>query len=348
MATKTTGDNVKVLNMVRALAGEIYQSRIPEAVDTNWAEIGNTIMSADYALEFNTFLETMFNKIGKTFIKDAQMNNPFSHFVQGTLPVGTDIEEVFVGLTELKMFDPVVAETKVFERETNDIQVLFHREDFKGFYKVTVTRAEMKGAFARESGLASMMNKIISSMSNSWKLDSFLLTKKLFTKMEGEFAQVQVPAVTDEASGETFIKAVLQNSMDQKFPTDTFNAMKVMRMQDTSAMTLILHKDLAPIMSVDVLSKRFNKSDLDLPAKIMYVDDFGGMENTLGLLIETDWLQIWNTLDEGGSIYNPQGLYSNFFLHKHGIYSASLFHNAVAFRTTLGEFPTSVYETKRV
>ena len=178
--TKTvTGDNAQVLNMIRELAPPSYAERIPVAVDGNWAQIGNTILGQDYKLEYNTFIDVMFNKIGKTFIKDAMMHNPFAHFNKGKLPLGTDIEEVFVGLTDLKMFDPEKAENEVFKREKNDVKVLFHREDFKGFYKVTVSRAEMKGAFSRPNGLSSLMNKIISSMTNSWKLDSFLLTKKL-------------------------------------------------------------------------------------------------------------------------------------------------------------------------
>lgn len=335
--SKVTANNAKLLNTVRELAPPSYQERIPVAVDENWKEIGNTILSEDYKLEYNTFIEVMFNKIGKTFIKDAEMRNPFSHFVKGNLPVGTDIEEVFVGLTDLKMFDPEKAEQKVFEREDNDVKVLFHREDFRGFYKVTVSRAEMKGAFSREGGLASMMNKIINSMYNSWKLDSFLLTKKLLGKMDDKFYTVEVDPVTDQQSGENFIKAVIQNSMDQSFPSTKFNAMGVTRMEDTNKMTLILHKDMAAVMSVDVLSKAFNKQDLNMPAKIMYVDDFGGMKDTQAILIDNDFLQIWNTESQSGSIYNPEGLYSNFFLHKWGIYSASLFHNAVAFRTASAE-----------
>lgn len=339
MTKKVTGDNVKMLNMVRELAPPSYQDRIPEAVDSNWKEIGNTIMSEDYKLEYNTFLETMFNKIGKTFIKDAQMRNPFAHFHKGTLPVGTDIEEVFVGLTDLQMFDPEKAEQEVFKRKKNDVKVLFHREDFRGLYKVTVSRAEMKGAFSRQGGLSSTANKIIQSMYNSWKLDSFLMTKKLMNKMSDKYYAVEVPEVTDQKTGEEFIKAVIQNSMDQAFPSTKFNASGVKRMEDTNSMTLILHKDIAPIMSVDVLSKAFNKSDLNMPAKIIYTDDFGGeeMKDAQALLVDNDFFQIWTTEDTGGSIYNPEGLYTNFTLHKWGIYSASLFHNAVAFKTATGE-----------
>ena len=59
-------DSLEILNSIRSVAGSDYQARIPEAVRTNIASVGNTILS--YQPATNQFFTQLINRIGKVIV----------------------------------------------------------------------------------------------------------------------------------------------------------------------------------------------------------------------------------------------------------------------------------------
>jgi hypothetical protein len=84
---------------------------------------------------------------------------------------------------------------------------------------------------------------------------------------------------------------------------------------------------------VDVLANAFNLSKQEFLARKIAIDFFP-VEGVKAMLVDIDFPQIYDDLYRMDSFYNPEGLYTNFFLHHWQTISASCLVNAVAFTTS--------------
>ena len=58
------------------------------------------------------------------------------------------------------------------------------------------------------------------------------------------------------------------------------------------------------------------------------------LSNIQGLMVDKDWFMIYDNLYNTTEIYNPQGLYWNYFYHVWKTFSTSPFSNAILFTTS--------------
>ena len=94
---------LQTLNTIRAQASTDYQARVPVATRTNLATIGNVILS--YTPIANEFLDVMVNKIAMTLVSSKTIANPLSALKSGSIPLGNDIEDLFVNPATGETFD---------------------------------------------------------------------------------------------------------------------------------------------------------------------------------------------------------------------------------------------------
>ena len=178
-----------------------------------------------------------------------------------------------------------------------------------------------------------LTTQIINSMYSAANHDEYLNMKNLLNTYDANFKKVVVSAVTDEASGKKFMKAIRKSVTDLTFMSDQYNAQRVKTYTDESDQVLLIHKDVVAEVDVEVLAKAFNLGKTDFQTQVVVVDDFGGMENTLALLVDKDWFMMYDTLRTVESIRNPKGLFTNYFLHIWQIQAVSKFKNAIVFKT---------------
>ena len=318
-----------LLNSIRNLASTDYADRIPAATKTNITAVGNAITS--YAPSANEFLNILINKIGKTIISNRMANNPLKIFKKGELPNGKDIEEIFIEMAPSEAFDQEGSETTLFQRVLPNIKTIYHRENRRDLYTVTISESMLKTAFTSDRAMKSFVGKIIESLYSGDQYDEFTLMKELLAKYQANYYEVTTPDVTDEATGKNFIKAVRQMSLNLGFMETTYNKQGVKTYTPTTNQVLFLHKNISSIIDVDVLAYAFNGSKVDFTTQVVIVDDFGSMTNTLALLTDADFLQVYDTEFKMTSQYNGKGLYWNYFLHHWQVLSTSQFCNAVRF-----------------
>lgn len=111
-------DTVSVLNATRNGASPYYQNSVPVAVprDIERLRMIGDIITGDEIIK-NEFLSSLWNRIGKTYIKNKIYNNPWSFMKQGELMLGEIIQEIFVELAKPFQYDPAVAESELQKRE---------------------------------------------------------------------------------------------------------------------------------------------------------------------------------------------------------------------------------------
>lgn len=326
------GGLVRVLNAIRTSASEEYQNRIPEATRQNIADIGNAMIN--YSNGQNEFINSLMNKIAFTIIKNKLYQNPLAEFKKGTLELGDTVEEIFLDLISAQTYtlDDTVSPFKINKPNSHTI---FHRLNRQDKYKVTIAQDLLMKAFTSFQSLEDFVSKIIENLYTSANYDEFLFTKKLIADYNNKslFYQVPVEPVTDEKSGKEFSIKARQISTDITFMSNQYNSYGVYTHTPQADQVIFVRSDYEARMSVDVLAYAFNMDKADFLSRRVVVDNFGGDENdkTVAVLVDTDWFRIYDRKFEMTDLYNPDQLYTNYWLHVWQVLSTSRFANAIAF-----------------
>lgn len=324
-----------IVNAIRNSATEEFRQYVPLANAENVAEVGAGIL-INQTIQ-NQFITSLVDRIGKVVIKQKLLENPLRRFKKGMLPLGRTIEEVFVDITEEKMYDVEEAETTVFKREIPDVKTLFHELNRKGYYKQTVQDSDLTTAFISWSDFDSLLVKIVSSMYNSSEVDEFKYMKLLVDNYmaKGHFKVLQTE-LTNAMNNEVAIKQTVKDlrslvtRMTLESGSRDFNSMGVHTRSDRQSLKLLVTPEFEATMDVDVLAQAFNMEKATLLSEIIVVDSFA-TPGLLGVLVDEDFFMVYDKLIKMETIRNPQGLYWNYFLHIWQVLSASRFENAVAF-----------------
>lgn len=323
-------DYITVLNTIKANASQEYQNRIPDATKTNIQTVGNALLS--YQPGMNEFIGTLMNRIALVVIQNKIWNNPLGEFKKGMLEYGESIEEVFVDLIKAQKYDPDNSPANVFKRELPKAKTIFHKRNRQDKYVVTISHEQLRTAFLSYSQLDNLVNKIIEQLYNSDKYDEFLLMKELMTDYTNHFTSISVPAVSDEKTAKTFTK--IAKALIARFGilSPEYNEQGVYTACEPQDCVLFVTPEVKAEIDVEVLSIAFNIDKAEINSRIIVVDNFGsGLAHCQGLLVDKAWFMVYDTLFKMETIYNPDGLYYNNFLHHWQILSTSQFANAIAF-----------------
>lgn len=329
-----------ILDVIRANASTEYQERVPVTTQTNITEVGNPILT--YQSIQNEFLNALVNRIALSVIQNKTAKNPLAVLKKGTIPLGSDIQEIFTNMAKDTGFDG--KGDKLLTKTTPDVKALYHRVNREGQYPVTITRAMLQRAFTSYAELEKLMNSIITSMYSGDNRDEFILMKNLFA---GAIAnnltvKVSVDHVDDATAATSLIKAIKKASKAFTYPSTAFNKYYVNKPDSDTGepvttwtplenQILLIRSDIMVDIDVDVLAKAFNMNKVDFLARTLEVDNFGSATNCYAMLMDESCPQIYDNLYEITEFYNPQGLYWNYWLNHHQTYGFSLFANSVAF-----------------
>jgi hypothetical protein len=326
-------DNISILNTIWTNASTNYQDRIPQATRDNIAAVGNAILN--YQAAKNEFLDALVNKIALQLVSSKMAKNKLAKFKQGSIGYGADIEEIFTNIASAQTFDVSKSESEVFKRKKPDVRAMFHRVNRQDVYKVTIEEGQIKRAFLSSDGLGKVVASIINSLYSGDNFDEYVLMKQLvadyWTDVTGAKV-VQVAQVQDQTTARDFFRAVKQTSLDFTFMSSNFNPQGVKQYSAPEDQVLLLHKNVSTYLDTEVLAWVFNKENMDFNTSVVVLDDFGSLGNTQAALVDKSWFMVFDNLYETRNLYNPEGLYYNYWLHHHQTLSTSQFHNAVAFQ----------------
>ena len=324
------GFSVSVLNNIRANASEEYQNRIPEATQQNIVSVGNALET--YNLLYNEFFPALFNKIGKTLIESKLFKNKLARFKSGTIITQQDVEEMFIEMSKAEGKYDKTGPNPLGRRTGPNVKVVYHRQNRQDYYAITIGDVDVVRVFRSEASLDTFITGLFNSVYSGAEYDEYLAMKNLLATYKG-YCDYGVAQITDEESAKEFVKTVRKASQDMTFASTALNKAKVMTWTPVEKQVLFLNKDVLAEVDVEVLAKAFNMGKTDIQVEIITVDDFGALENTYGLLVDSDFFKVWDTLSKMEPQRNAQGLFTNYFYHVHQILSLSPFKNAIRLTT---------------
>lgn len=370
--TTMAGNSAEILNAIRNEIGGSYADTVPEVLPENTEtlhEAGKAIL--DYTPNRNAFLSVLYNRIGRVLITSKFYSNPWAMFKKGLLEYGETVEEIFVELARVQSFDPEQAENTVFRRVKPDVRATFHTMNYQKFYKTTVSEAQLRQAFLSFEGVTDLITRIVDAIYTSANYDEFLVMKYMVARaiLNGGVYPITIPAATKENASDivTEVKAI---SNELTFMRQDYNLANVHTYTDKADQIVLINARFDAVMDVNVLASAFNIDYVQFMGQRVLFDSiaptdsvrlaeiFDGDPNYTPLtdaeievvnsvpliILDRDWFMIFDNFINTNDIYNPEGLYTNFFLHTWKTFSTSPYKNAIAL-TELASAVTGVTVT---
>lgn len=350
---------VDILNVIRKNAGQEYQDLVPEiSKSSEIPKVGEVLFG--YPALANQFISALINRIAAVRVKSVTFNDPMNkRFGKGLLEYGETVEEIFVQIANVRVFDYDKAEKRELKRTMPDIRSALHTMSWNVQYPVTVTDTDLRKAFLSADGVTDLIARIVDSIYKAAEYDSYLLYKYLLIKTisHGKIVSQTVPNSDDI---EEFAIAFRATSNKLTIPRREYNAANVLTNTDKDKQYLFLDANFAARYSVKVLASAFNMSEADYTSKVVLIDNWdefdndrfdairaesdmidevtteelNAMKKVRGVLVDEWFFQCYDNAMKMTETFVAAGDYWNYFYRVQKTISYSPFANAIAFVTS--------------
>lgn len=357
--------NQEVLNQIRDNASAEYQARVAEVQSDD--VVGRSVYSAlnDYPTAKNEFISTLTNKVIKSVFYSKVFNNPLKMLHRGKLEYGYSIEQLFVEMLGKKGFNEHFdgsnsVEGDLIKVAESSVQVKYIEKNFAYKYKVSISEAQLRTAFTSVNGLSDLINQLTSNLVSSAYFDEFEDMKRIiFDSCKGVKTTISATGLQEEVQlSSRDVNApikLISTSKDAhaltetirslagrlKFPSTAYNMAGVKTWTNAEDLLFITTPEIQAKLDVNVLAHAFNVSSAEVQVRTIIVDELPSSFATaldgtkqskecLGLLVDKDFIQAYDTLFETRTFENGERLTTNMFLHKQGIMANCYFANALA------------------
>jgi len=336
--------NTEILADIRSGASLEYNRRVPDATQANLSETLRHLQTNRPL--WNEFVSTLINRIGMVIMRGKVWDNPLVGFKQGLLTGGDTIEEIMVGLIKARTYDPdrEHMEKEIWGVEIPDVQANFHRINRQEYYKVSVNQTLLERAFLNEQGgLSSFVSDLMAAPARSDAWDEFVQTVSLFARYEQNdgFHKVHVPDARNLESDAQDVRLALRKlraeADSMTFMDTAYNAAHMPTFAEREDLVIFTTPEFNAAVDVEALAGAFNMERSAMHGRVIPIPskhlDIDGAQ---AILTTKDFFVMADTYFGAEEIRNPAGLHTNYFLHHHGISSASRFAPAVLFTSKGG------------
>ena len=335
---------VSVFNYVRSTSSNAFKEAVPTATSDNIATLSNILFNQSYTPMLNEFVSNLINRIGFTMISNKVFNNPLAIFRKGSVPLGTDIQDIFTNPAEAQDYEcSDNAMAKLLTITDPDTKAAYYRRNRQDLYTVTVTREGLQGAFVSWEAFEEYISSLVNSLYSGNYIDEFKYTKQL---IDGAYnngkAIIEVVEEPDsEADDKAFVKKCRSIFAKMKFPSSEYNAYSkmsgdvekpVVTWTDEDRIVILIKADVLAEIDVEVLAAAFTMDKANFMGRVIEVDNFGSDE-IQAVICDEAFLQIYQNQFRFDEFYNARTMSWNYYLHAWDTFAISPFANAVILAT---------------
>ena len=342
----------KVFNVIRENSSKVFMETLPSATEDNIQTISNILFNDAYQPQLNEFVSNLINRIGLTIVRNKSFNNPLAVFKKGSIPLGTDIQDLYENPAEAEQYElSNTAMAKLLTITDPDTHVAYYRRNRKDLYTKTITRENLQGAFVSWERFEEYLSAITTSLYSGNYIDEFEYTKGL---IDGAYDNNKVivetvTAVTDEATAKAFVKKARALYNKMKLPSTKYNAYskfsgakgEIKTWTDADRIVLIATADVMAEIDVDVLARAFNIESSKLLGRVIEIDQFEN-EEIQAIICDESWLQIYDNVLRFDEFYNARVMAWNEYLHAWGTFAICPFANAICLATAQPKPATAI------
>ena len=218
---------VKTFNFIRNNSTEAFVQTVPAATDDNIQTIANILFNDAYQPMLNEFINNLINRIALTIVRNKSYSNPLSIFKKGSIPLGTDIQDIFTNPAIAEKYEfSNTAMAKLLTITDPDTHVAYYRRNRQDVYTKTISREGLQGAFVSWEKFEDFITSITTSLYSGNYIDEFEYTKDLVNGayVNNKVIVEKVANPTDETSSKAFLKKVRALYKKLSFPSTKYNA----------------------------------------------------------------------------------------------------------------------------
>lgn len=334
------------------ILGDIYNQnfqnfgdRIPDPTQASLQQSLDAMLSDP--MVWNAFQHNLVNRIGRDLMREMVFTNPLKVFKQPAMLYGHTIQEIKSGLIKARTYsaDMDAMEDELFAQERIHMETAFHHRNRQDKYKFTVNTMELRQAVLEQGGLDNLLRNMLGAAVTSDEIDEFLIMTNLFTEFTAKNAtyKVQVPDMRSmDATPENArraLKIMQATAGEMQFVSSKYNSAGMQTLAKPDELVMFVTPQWDANVDVEALAGAFNVDKLALSGrKILIPQDQMPNKTTQAMITTTDFFVAADTFLETNEQANAAGLYTNYWLHHHGIYSASRMAPLVELTTeTVGE-----------
>lgn len=340
---------ITILNTILANASADFKARVPVATQTNIEDYGAAVM--EYEPVTNEFIKSLINNVCYVSASNRRFTNPLSKLKSAAKPFGYMVGEVHTNPAKDKGYDISDVEDLLSVDEP-DMETIYHRENRKSKYKVSISIPELQKAFTSYGEMEALILDKTNSLYSGDEIDEYTMMRLGVSNSikDGKIKTIEVEYTGDEATSKELIKVVKTLSNNLTFPSKDYNGYNIVNAAEITAGTkqgriswtpkenqiLLIRSDVDACTDVEVLAKAFNMDKVEFGKRKIVVDHFMN-ENTIAMVCDERFFRFQDTLYRMGAFENPSNLVTSTWLHHWQIISLSLFANAVAINKTATE-----------
>ena len=352
--TVLNASTIDILNVIRENATYEYQTLVPEVTQQLDIPKVGEVLYGHPALA-NQFINALVNRIAAVRIKSANFNNPYKDLKKGYLQFGETVEEVYVQIAKARIFSAEKAAGREFKRTLPIVRSAFHMINWRVQYPITVQNEDLRMAFTSLNGVEDLIARIIQQVYTAAEYDEFLLFKYLLIKgvAKGQLYPVGFDATNKNNAAVEF--RAMSNMLP--FMKKDYNAAKVETTTPKADQYIFMDARFNADYDVNVLASAFNMDKADFMGRLKLIDDWTTFDNerfdevrkesdgleevtaaelalmkdVKAILIDAEWFQVYDNLDQMTEKYVASGMYWNYFYNTWKTVSTSPFANAVVF-----------------
>lgn len=340
---KISNQGNEAILMALAKGGSLeYQARIPEATKRGMAQTLDTL--TEFRPLWNEFVAGLIGRIGKVIVRSNSWSNPLKRFKKGLLQNGEQIQEIQHGLIKARVVSNARAgmEADIFGFSSPYVESNFHHRNHQVMYPITVNDDALRQAFLEDNGISRFLSELMAVPLTSDEHDEFLLMTRLLKEYEQRdgFFKVHIENISGDKPAEADVKEFLRRVKEYKaklmFISTNYNAAN-MPVASPDDFVLFITPEANSAVDVYALAAAFNVKFEEIPYRVVVIPK-ENMPNDKcqAILTTTDFFQVYDTMLESTSMFNPANVTTNYFYHHRGIFSASRFIPAVMFTTDTG------------
>lgn len=277
----------------------------------------------------------MVEKIALQVIREVKAFDPLEVFEKGQIGNGTTIEQVIVELVEGKGWNKDGSSTL----DKKDIEMIarYFKDITDTQFETTVQKSEIKKVMNGGSSYEEVAGKLVSSLTESERLDKFEKLKTLFTSSAAadvaNSAGKPILKLQDEvvATPEDVIKIIKNTIKAFKYVSTKYNQAGIKRSTYADDIYLVMGYEVRNAIDVELLAGLFNLSKVEMEAHIIETDSTDGNV----YIVDRNAIVCYTKDYEMTNQWNGQGRFMNYFLTVERIYGVSPIFNAVYFNTSV-------------
>ena len=227
--------------------------------------------------------------------------------------------------------------SELVSAQVPDIKVLYHSENYKHKYKVTISDIRLRKAFNDKYGVDKLVASIITSVQNSIAYDRECMLKSILSA--GIYKQkISVPfdSGSTTSRAKSLVTEIKKNIIKLETMSKNYNNAEINTFTRKEDMVLVIGSEYATDIDINLLATAFNLDKAEISTRIIVVDELPALGEEsqvkpICVLMDKDYIVDYTTLYEVRQFENGNTLSTNLFYHVWGIMAQNDFTNAIQF-----------------